>query len=82
VYLNLNEDYKMSIFINFYIFITMNLSREQKKLNKRSAAHFQRSTHIWLTKRCYMSFCKLQCFKYLGDTLLYTTFSSQLMSDI
>ncbi len=51
----------------------MNLSREQKKLNKRSAAHFQRGDHIWFTKRCYTSFCRLQCFKYQGDTLLYTT---------
>lgn len=37
----------MCIFKNFYIDITMDLIREQKKLNKRSAAHFQRDGYIW-----------------------------------
>ena len=45
--------------MNFYIDITMDLSREQKKQNKRSAAHFQRGAHIWCTKRCYMSYYRL-----------------------
>ena len=66
--------------MNFYIEITMDLSREQKKQNKRSAAHFQRGAHIWCTKRCYMSYYRLQCSLYLGDALLYTTIL--LLSDI
>lgn len=53
--------------------MTMDLSRKQKKLNKRFAAHFQRSIHIWFTKRCYTAYYRLQCFKFLGGTLLYTT---------
>lgn len=53
------DGYKLSIFMNFYIDITMDLSREQKKQNKRSAAHFQRGAHIWCTKRCYMSYYRL-----------------------
>lgn len=59
--------------MNFYTDITMDLSREHKKQNKRSAAHFQRGAHIWCTRRCYMSYYRLQCSMYLGGTLLYTT---------
>lgn len=57
--------------MNFYINITIDLTRKQKKLNKRFVAHFQRDDHIWFIERFYTSSYRLQCIKHRGVTLLY-----------